>query len=175
MRPFSEVSVLPRHLVIPRWLTAAISLPMIAGGAAGLASDGSWPERIVTAIFYASAFGYLGVSLLDFYEHFRLEKEVTGKWIAFAALPIGETINHALTTATIVAALVLVRPLGTTLEARDWFVIVAPAIFLGLGWRDELVYHRRRSAHREDIMHTVAHLAAGVMLSSLYVMRLVKL
>jgi hypothetical protein len=71
--------------------------------------------------------------------------------------------------------LALVRPLDRKrLRARDWFTISAPGIFLALGWRDELKFHRRRSAHREDLMHTVAHLAAGVMLASLYLWRFLR-
>ena len=62
--------------------------------------------------------------------------------------------------------LALSRPLPSVLEPRDWFVLASPLVFLALGWRDEFVYHRRRSVHREDLMHTVAHLAAGAMLSA---------
>jgi hypothetical protein len=58
------------------------------------------------------------------------------------------------------------------LEPRDWLCLVAPGIFLVLGWYDEVVYHRRRCEHREDIMHTISHLAGGVMLTALYAMRL---
>ena len=41
-----------------------------------------------------------------------------------------------------------------------------------LGWRDELVYHRQRTDHREDMFHTVGHLAAGVMLTSFMRLRM---
>lgn len=170
---FKDLPPLPAHLVVPRWLALTVAISLIGGAVLGLSETGPLPKQVVRAIFFASAFGYLTVSLLDFYEHFRLEKEATGRWLACAAIPIGETINHALTGATIAGAIILVRPLGEVMEPRDWFTIFAPLIFLGLGWRDELVYHRRRSQHREDIMHTVAHLAAGVMLGSLYVMRIV--
>jgi len=62
--------------------------------------------------------------------------------------------------------LTLARPLPPSLKMRDYLVLASPALFLVLGWRDELVYHRRRCVHREDIMHTVSHLAAGVMMCS---------
>ncbi|MCA1662998.1 MAG: hypothetical protein LC659_01740, partial [Myxococcales bacterium] len=116
------------------------------------------------AIFFASAFAYLVLSLLDFWEHFRLEKAATGRFWSMTVLPLGETLNHMATGLVVIAIFVLARPLPATLAARDWLVLLAPALFLALGWRDEIVYHRRRCAHREDIMHTVAHLAAGVMI-----------
>ena len=104
------------------------------------------------------------LSLLDFWEHFRLEKAATGRWWSMTVLPLGETLNHSATGLVIISIFVLARPLPAALAPRDWLVVCAPAIFLALGWRDEVVYHRRRCAHREDIMHTVAHLAAGVMM-----------
>ena len=58
-------------------------------------------------------------------------------------------------------------------EWRDWVALSLPAAFLLLGWRDELLYHRRRCAHREDIMHTVAHLAAGLMMCSFALSKMV--
>ena len=146
-------------------LVAAVAVALAAGGAGGAAlSVGPAPYRLLRAIFFASAFAYLVLSLLDFWEHFRLERAATGRWWSMTVLPPGETLNHTATGAVIVAMFVLARPLPALPAPRDWFVLTAPALFLALGWRDEVLYHRRRCAHREDIMHTVAHLAAGVMM-----------
>jgi len=122
--------------------------------------------HLLRATFFFSAFSYLIISLIDFWEHFRLEKLATGRYLSMVAVPPGETFNHLLTSLVILGELVLARPLPPQLAPRDWFVVSAPLLFLLLGWRDELVYHRRRCAHREDIMHTTAHLAAGVMMCS---------
>jgi hypothetical protein len=171
-RRFTELPRLPRELRIPPWLGAGIGAAVAGGGLLGVAGRGAPPpERLVRSIFYGSAFGYLTTSLLDFWEHFRLERAVTGHYLRCAAVPIGETLNHGATIATLVSLLALARPPRRSL--RDLWVLAAPGVFLALGWRDELVYHRRRSTHREDIMHTVAHLAGGVMLASFYTMRLV--
>ena len=165
LTPFAErdspdATLRPSALVV-----AAIGVALVAGVALGaLASTGPLPYRALRAIFFAAAFAYAVLSSLDFWEHFRLERAATGRWWSMTVLPPGETINHAATGAVIIALFVLARPLPRELAARDWFVLVSPALFLLLGWRDEIVYHRRRCAHREDIMHTVAHLAAGVMM-----------
>ena len=106
-------------------------------------------------------------------EHLRLEREATGRYLACAVVPIGETLNHAATIIVLLGLLVLAEPLGHTRDWRDAWIVVGPAAFLALGWRDEIVYHRRRAAHREDIMHTVSHLAAGVMLTTLVLTRVV--
>jgi hypothetical protein len=160
--PFSQRE-LPGELRAPTIVVVAVCLGVIAGAALGL-STGTLPYRLLRATFFASAFAYLAVSLFDFWEHFRLEKLATGKWWSMTVVPLGETLNHTATGAIIIALFVLARPLPAAMEPRDWFVLAAPALFLILGWRDELVYHRRRSVHREDLMHTTAHLAAGVMM-----------
>jgi hypothetical protein len=169
LQPFGERAPPPPALRLPPLLVAAVALAIALGVLVGLwASAGaSGPQRMLRAIFFASAFAYLVVSLLDFREHFRLERAATGRWWSTRVLPLGETLNHAATGLVVVAMLVLARPLPSPPQPRDWFVLAAPALFLALGWRDELVYHRRRCAHREDIMHTTAHLAAGVMMCSL--------
>ncbi len=126
------------------------------------------------AIFFAAAFAYLAVSSVDFWEHLRLEKVLTGRWLAFSAVPIAETVNHALTTSVLVLTFLLARPFPEVLAPRDWYVVAAPVLYLALGWVDELVYHRRRAVHREDLMHTVSHLAGGAMLTAFYAMRLTR-
>lgn len=159
--PFAARAPLPASLRPPVVVVVAALAAVVAGVAA---SRGAPPYRALRTIFFASAFAYFVLSMFDFWEHFRLERAATGRWWSMTVLPIGETLNHGATGAVIVALFVLARPLPPTLAPRDWFVVCAPAIFLVLGFRDELVYHRRRCAHREDIMHTVAHLAAGVMM-----------
>lgn len=171
---FREVGELPPSLKVPGWLWAVGALAVVLGCALGLGGDRPLALRLVRAVFFASALGYLTSSLVDFWEHFRLEREATGRYLSSEVVPLGETLNHAATSLVIILMLILARPLPPTLEARDWFVLVSPGLFVALGWRDELVYHRRRSSHREDIMHTVAHLAAGVMIATFLVSRLVR-
>src|SRR5262249_15458655 len=156
---------LPNDLRVPPAVIAGVCVGIAAGAALGF-SSGPPPHRILRAIFFASAFAYLVVSLFDFWEHFRLEKAATGKWWSMTVLPLGDTPNHPAPGLVIALLLMMARPLPPILEPRDWFVLSAPALFWLLGWRDELVYHRRRCAHREDLMHTVAHLSAGVMMCS---------
>lgn len=127
---------------------------------------------IARTVFFVSAFAYLGVSSVDFWEHFRLERQRTGRWLAMQAVPVGESINHALTGLVLAAALLWVGPVSPSLNPRDWLTLTAPILFLGLGWWDELHYHRKRCVHREDMMHTVSHLAGGAMMTGLYLMRL---
>jgi hypothetical protein len=173
--PWSEVRRrVPAELRIPAWLGVTLGGAVAVGPLLGLGTgDTSPPERVLRSVFFSAAFGYLVTSLVDFAEHFRLERAVTGRRLAAVVVPPGETLNHAATIATVVSALALVRPPRARPTARDLVVLAAPAAFLALGWRDELVYHRKRATHREDIMHTVAHLAAGVMWTALYGMRLV--
>jgi hypothetical protein len=150
-----------------------MTLALAAGVALGVLGEESTTRRITRASFFASAFSYLTVSLYDFWEHFRLEKLATGRYLSWVVVPWGETLNHVATGVTIILFFVLARPLRDPLALRDYLALAAPLAFLALGWRDELVYHRRRSAHREDLMHTVAHLAAGVMLTTFVLYRMV--
>ena len=170
--PWSELRRrVPPGLRIPPWLGLALGGALAAGPLFGARAAGR-PQRIVRSVFFSSAFGYLVTSLVDFAEHFRLEKLVTGRRLAAVVVPPGETLNHAATIATVVAALLAARRPAAHPTARDLLVLAAPGVFLALGWRDELRYHRKRATHREDIMHTTAHLAAGVMWTALYAMRL---
>lgn len=160
------------ELRVPPLVAAAVGLATLGGAILGAMGGGTVAARLADAVFFASAFAYLSTSLVDFAEHLRLDLEASGRIFSFAAISLGESVNHAATTALIVAMLVLVGPVAEPLDARGVFTLAAPALFLGLGWRDELVYHRRRCAHREDIMHTVAHLAGTAMLAGLYASRL---
>lgn len=172
-RPYRELRELPPELRIPPWLAALVLASVALGIAAGLLTgDGDPAWRLARCVFLASGYSYLAISFVDFAEHFRLEREVTGRYWTFEAIPIGESLNHLATVSTIIAALALARRPPAVPEPRDWLVLAAPAIFLALGWRDELVYHRRRSLHREDILHTTAHLAVGVMFAGFLTMTL---
>jgi hypothetical protein len=113
------------------------------------------------------------ISYVDFREHFHLEKALTGRYFAARAVPLGETVNHAGSGLVLIALLVLARPLAPALNARDVLVLALPVLFLVLGLRDEFVFHRRRALHREDIMHTTAHLAGGALIASYLALRLV--
>ena len=86
-------------------------------------STGAPAYRLLRAIFFASAFGYLVLSLLDFWEHFPLERAATGRWWSMTVLPLGETLNHTATAAVIVALFALARPLPSPLAPRDWVVL----------------------------------------------------
>jgi len=165
--PFAARERPAAPLRVPVTLVTAVAIAIAAGATMGATRSAGPPAyHALRAIFFGSAFAYLVLSLLDFWEHFRLERAAGGQWWSMRVLPVGETLNHFATGAVIVGMFVLARPLPSTLAPRDWLVVSSPAIFLALGWRDELVYHRRRCAHREDIMHTVAHLSAGVMMCS---------
>lgn len=175
-RPWAEIREPPPGLRIPPlWGTlvgAALAVGPIVGASSRRAPR---PVRVVRSIFWSAALGYLVTSLADFAEHFRLEKAATGRYLASTVIPPGETLNHAATIATVVTTLALARPVRRRrLRARDLWLLAAPGLFLALGWRDEFVYHRKRSTHREDMLHTIPHLAAGVMWTTLYAMRLPK-
>lgn len=167
----------PPGLAIPSWL--GLGLLGVVAGAAWLGwrarrSVRSRPERAARAVFCGSAAAYAATSLVDFAEHFRLERARTGRYLAAVAVPPGETLNHVLTVGALAGLLVLARPLGARpIAARDVYVVVAPALILVLGWRDELVFHRRRARHREDMMHTVSHLGLAGMLAGLFASRVV--
>jgi hypothetical protein len=174
VRPFDELRTVPRPLRVPRPLALAVGGVIAGGNLLGALTHRRRPSgyRIARTIFFGSAFGYLATSLIDFWEHQRLEKEVTGHYFRWVAVPPGETVNHAATIGNVISMLIFARPLRRRPSLRDLWVLAAPGLFMALGWRDELVYHRRRTTHREDIMHTTAHLAAATMLASLYAMRL---
>jgi len=173
--PFSRRPPVADALRPPALIGIALTVALVGGALLGVeASTGTLAYRAIRGIFFASAFSYLVLSLFDFWEHFRLEKAATGRWWSMTVLPLGETLNHVATGAVVIALFVFARPLPSVLAARDWFVVFAPALFLALGWRDEIVYHRRRCAHREDIMHTVAHLSAGVMMCTYLSTRLMR-
>ena len=174
-RPFRELSEIPEPLKIPRWFVLLLAMLIAVGAVLGLSGDGSFAVRVADAAFRASLYSYVAVSLLDLWEHYRLEHHVTGRWLSFVVIPFGESFVHGLIVSTLVTVVVLARPVQASLEWRDWLVLVGPIVFLALGWIDELKYHRRRALHREDMLHTVSHLAAGAMLVGLFASRVVTL
>ncbi len=179
MRPpaptrFDALGPLPAALRIPRrW--AALAVAALAGAllASSPWSAPTWREAVTRAGLALALVAYLGVSLLDLAEHFRLEREVSGRWFGWQAVPLGESCVHVALTCVLIAACVLARPLPAQPAPRDLFVLASPILFSGLGWWDELAFHRRRAAHREDILHTLSHLAAGALLASVLIGTLV--
>src|SRR4051812_6508094 len=95
--PFADRTPLPAELRPPRVVVILLLGALVAGVLVGAAGSGTPPYRAVRAIFFASAFAYLVLSIFDFWEHFRLEKAATGKWWSMKVLPAGETLNHAAT------------------------------------------------------------------------------
>lgn len=141
--------------------------------AGGLASGLSAPVRVARGVFIGSSAAYGVLALIDFGEHCRLEKQTTGRYLSCKAIPLAETVNHVAIVATVIGFLVLARPYGEHAEARDWFVLAFPVIFLALGWSDELVFHRHRTHQRENIIHTTTHAAAAAMFASTVMYRVV--
>lgn len=168
-RPFTARRRLPADLRVPPWIGATIAASVAGGLLLGGVPETERRLRVLRAVFFGAAFGYLTTSLVDFAEHFRLEKIAAGRYLRAVVVPLGESLNHGLTILTVISAIILTGPpLRTDARWRGLWVALAPGVFLALGWRDELVYHRRRTTHREDIIHTVAHLAAGMMWTALY-------
>ena len=172
-RPFHEAKVIPQELQIPRWFPFILGVIALGGAGLGYWDDSEvLPFRLANAAYTAALFTYIVVSALDAHEHFRLEKFVTGRYFGWIVVPIGESILHAAIIGTVIAFTSLARPFAVPFTATDWFLLLAPFLFLAFGWWDELVYHRRRALHREDMLHTVSHLAAGTMIGSLILARM---
>ncbi|MGH7805778.1 MAG: hypothetical protein ACREQJ_15635, partial [Candidatus Binatia bacterium] len=88
---------------------------------------------------------------------------------SWKVVPVGETIVHVGVVASINAMFLLARPLPPTLQPRDWIVLASPLLFLVFGWGDERFFHRRRSVHREDVLHAASHIAAATMVAMLLI------
>lgn len=171
--PFRKRGAVPDELGVPGSLAGSVVVVALVGIVLGLWLGNGAAQKAVRCFFYSAGFTYLVVSIFDFKEHFRLEKLATGRRLSWVVVPWGETINHILTGLALLGLFILARPIHPPLAPRDWYSVLTPGLFLLLGWRDELVYHRRRAAHREDIMHTTAHLAAAAMLASFVAMRMI--
>ena len=171
---FQELKELPAHLKLHWTVVVVLAAVAAAGLTVGALVPATHPaQSLLSSTFFCAAGLYLVISIIDFREHFRLEKALTGRMLAARAVPLGESINHAGSVGIILLTLLLPRPLNGPLEARDVVALLLPLAFLALGLRDEVVYHRRRSAHREDILHTTAHLCAGAMFAAWMPLRLV--
>lgn len=173
LAPFDQRRSLPPELRLGAGWRTFIGGSTLAGLVYGALTERRRPRgyRAVRTVFWGSALAYLTTTMLDFWEHQRVEKAVTGHYGRWVVVPVGETVNHALQIANVVSMLAPGRATRRAPRLYDLWRAAAPGVFLALGWRDELVYHRRRTTHREDIMHTTAHLASGVMLAALYTMR----
>ncbi|GAB5547026.1 MAG: hypothetical protein SangKO_067860 [Sandaracinaceae bacterium] len=165
---------MPEELRIPPRFVLGVLAACAAGIVVGIVwTDGPAVRRAVGATFYASLYAWIAVAVIDGREHLRLEKHVTGSYFSCVVVPVGESVLHGALALTVAGLVFLARPLPEVIELRDWFVLLAPVLFLALGWSDELIYHRRRALHREDILHTVSHLASGTMLVALFGLRVV--
>ena len=110
----------PPGLRVPPLVGTIIGAAVAAGPIIGATSRRAPPAlRAVRSVFWSAALGYLTTSLVDFVEHFRLEKQATGHYLRSAVVPVGETLNHAATIGTVVSALALARPVrARRLRAR---------------------------------------------------------
>jgi len=145
-RPFRAMP-LPPSVRIPRWLALALGGALSAGLPVALAPSTPRRTRAVRGLLWSTALSWALLTALDAAEHFRLEKAVTGRWLRFVAVPPSESLLHAAILATNLSALALARPPRSRRggRARRTFRAIGPAVFLALGWLDELVYHRRRA------------------------------
>lgn len=167
-----EDTRLPRSTHIPAWTWLAIAGAAAAGPLGATMTRGSHaPIRVLRGTLFGSTLAYLTTVALDVAEHFRLEKEVTGSYLRCSAVPLSESLVHAGIALTNLSALLFARPVRRVRSLADRWLLVAPGVFLALGWTDELVYHRRRAPHREDIIHATEHLAEGIMWTALYASR----
>ncbi len=165
-RRFAELARVPAELRAARgWVLVLAAAALAALAAVAPWRAPVWPEAVARAGLALSLVAYFTASLLDLAEHFRLEREVSGRWLSWQAIPLGESGVHLAVTGVLIGAAALARPLPPEPVLRDAFVLASPLLFLGLGWWDELAYHRRRALHREDILHTLSHLAAGALLA----------
>lgn len=170
LRPYAGL-VLPASMRIPRWLGGLAIGAAAAGALVGAARAGARTHRLLRAFASASAACYGVVACLDLAEHLRMEKELTGHYLRWDAVPLRESAVHAAIISVNVSSLALARPVRKPERPHEFWVLAAPAVFLALGWIDELAFHRRRATHREDIIHTTEHLAEGVMWTTHYALR----
>jgi hypothetical protein len=161
-------------VAIPGWLGGSLAALVGLAAGIGLLSRKSWPERLSRASFFASGLAYLGVTLVDIAEHLRLEKEATGSYFSAVAVPRAESYTHLAFFTAQGLCLKMAQLQGRSLRAPKTLRFAAPLLLLGSGWIDELIFHRRRTQHREDIIHTAAHVANAAMLASFTALQLTR-
>lgn len=171
--PFRDTRLDPA-LRIPRWLGLCGGAVLALAAAVGIARRAPAPVRVLRGILASSAAAYALTFVLDMAEHFRLEKALTGHRLRWKAVPLSESTLHATLLANLVAAIATARHprRSGAVRGRDRMMLLAPAVFLAVGWLDELVYHRRRAPMREQIIHAVEHIAEGMMWTTLYALRM---
>lgn len=171
-RPYRETKLDP-SLRIPRWLALAFGAAVALGPIAAMgARRKSPPVRVLRAILATSSATYAITMAIDAAEHFRLEKEATGHYLRWVAVPPSESTLHAGILGSLVTAMASARRPPRRPRARDHVMLFAPAAFLAIGWLDEIVFHRRRVLMREEIIHAVQHLSEGIMWTALYALRI---
>src|SRR4051812_32901804 len=112
--------ITPPAVRLPGWLGGGIGAATLGGALygwlrrrrtrLGAGEDPPAPQRAAQGVFFGAGMGYLTTSLLDFWEHFRLEREATGRYWGFSAVPPGETLNHLATISTLLGLFGLARP-----------------------------------------------------------------
>jgi hypothetical protein len=167
-RSFRRTRIHPK-MRIPVWVKLA------AFGGSGTAFFSTlvrrrqpWALASLRATLAASAALYGLTALLDFLEHLRLETEIARHPFRAKAIPASESALHGVLLAVNGSVLLLGRPLRRIGRMSAAWLAVAPFAFLILGSIDELAFHRRRVLHREHIIHTMEHLAEGVMWTTVY-------
>jgi len=165
-RPFREVRMLAPELRVPPSLWLALLVFTTAGFGVGFSLAGGL-DRSPWAFgsFCAAATSYTLVVALDLNEHFRLERFVTGRYMSWQVIPLWESALHIGIVGSLGIAVVV------AFQGPLWgngLLLLSTLAFFGLGWVDELLYHRRRALHREDILHTVSHLTGGAVFATLF-------
>lgn len=171
VEPFRETRLEPA-LRIPRWLALAIGGALALGPVLAGARRGE-PGRVraLRAILISSAAAYAVNFVLDSAEHFRLEKAATGHYLRWIAVPLGESALHLAVLVDLLTAMATARRPRRRMRGREVGMLLAPALFLAVGWLDELAYHRRRVPLREELIHATEHIAEGTMWTTLYALR----
>ena len=163
---FKAVRTLSPELRIPPSLWLALGSIAATGFVIGALYASSLNRSTwAFACFCASIASYIFVVALDLKEHLRLEKFVTGRFMAWTVIPLGESALHVGIVGCLLVALFIAlgQPGPSSVP-----LLIATIGFFGLGWLDELLYHRRRALHREDILHTVSHLTGGAVFATLF-------
>ncbi len=171
VQAFRETRLDPA-LRIPRWLGLLLGGAVALGPLVASAGRAASPAvRALRGILATSAAGYVICTGLDTAEHFRLEKELTGRHLRWKAVPLDESLLHAGIILDVLAVVATARRPRRMVRRRDRLTLLAPAAFLAIGWLDEVVYHRRRVPIREEMIHATQHVSEGMMWTALYALR----